>query len=112
VLAQSDQQLVTGTAIIIAGFMKPCSTDMYHFQIVAALAWFSASTHLASLQLLKDYLIKHTIVRNLRVVVMFLVLLITAQTLGYAPVELTSLAVCSWSQLAILDPKLAYLSSK
>lgn len=107
VLAQSDQQLVTGTAIIIAGFMKPCSTDMYHFQFVAALAWFSASTHLASLQLLKDYLIKHTIVRNLRVVVMlmFLVLLLTAQTLGYAPVELTSLAVCSWSQLANIGPE-------
>ena len=111
VLAQSDQQLVTGIAILIAGFMKSCSTDMHHFEIVAALAWFSAVTHVASLQLSKNYLIKHTTVRNIRVVVllMFLVLLLIAQTLGYAPVNPTSPAVCSWSQLANIEPEAGIL---
>jgi len=106
VLAQSDLQLVTGIAILVAGFSNPCSTDMYHFEIVAALAWFSCCTHLVTLQLLKDYLRKHTIVRNLKVTVMLmlLVLLLVAQTLGYANVDLTYPAACSWAQLANLDP--------
>lgn len=106
VLAQSDLQLVTGIAILIAGFSNPCSTDMYHFGIVAALGWFSCSTHLVTLQLLKDYLRKHTVVRNLKVTVMLmlLVLLLVAQTLGYAAVDLTYPAACSWAQLANMDP--------
>lgn len=110
-LAQSDQQLVAGIAVLIAGFTNPCSMDMYHFQIVSALAWFSSVTHLATLQLLHNYLIQHTIVRNLRVIaiLMSLVLLIVAQTLGYAPVDMSSPAVCGWSQIADIGPEASVL---
>lgn len=38
VLALSDQQLVTGLAILIAGYIKRCSMSQYHFNIVKALA--------------------------------------------------------------------------
>lgn len=75
VLALSDQQLVTGIAILIAGYISPCSMDSYHFQIVASLAWFSSTTHLSTLVLLRRYLIEHPIVRTWRVIGMLITLL-------------------------------------
>lgn len=48
VLALSDQQLVTGLAILIAGYIKRCSMSQYHFNIVKALAWFSSTIHLST----------------------------------------------------------------
>ena len=52
ILALSDQQLVTGLAILIAGFVK-CDISIYLFNNVFALAWFSCTTHLATLTVLK-----------------------------------------------------------
>lgn len=51
-IALSDQQLVTGLALLIAGLIKlfhDRSITVYHFSIVSDLAWFSANTHLLSL---------------------------------------------------------------
>ena len=81
VLALSDQQLVTGIAILIAGYIKPCSMDLYHFQILAALAWFSSTTHLSTLALVRDYLINHSLIRTWRVagMVIMLIMLLAAQ---------------------------------
>ncbi|KAF2199159.1 hypothetical protein GQ43DRAFT_127767 [Delitschia confertaspora ATCC 74209] len=52
VLALSDQQLVTGIAILVAGFKMYAQGDLlnsisvYHFSIVLDMAWFSSSCHL------------------------------------------------------------------
>jgi hypothetical protein len=54
ILVLSDQQLVTGLAILIAGFMI-CDISLYSFTIVSAVAWFSSTTHLSSLAVLKGY---------------------------------------------------------
>jgi hypothetical protein len=55
ILALSDQQLVTGLAILIVGFVK-CDISVYSFENVSALAWFSCTTHLATLTVLKRYI--------------------------------------------------------
>jgi hypothetical protein len=52
ILALSDQQLVTGLAILIAGFVK-CDISIYLFSNVFAIAWFSCMTHLATLTVLR-----------------------------------------------------------
>lgn len=81
VLALSDQQLVTGLAVLIAGYINRCTMSVYHFNIVTALAWFSSTTHLSTLAVLRVYLINHQGVRNWRVAAMLgiLGLLVFAQ---------------------------------
>ena len=80
-LTLSDQQLVTGLAVLIVGYLKTCSMSIYYFNIVGSLAWFSSATHLATLGVLRKYLVAHSAVRDLRVFAMGLVLimLIVAQ---------------------------------
>lgn len=68
VLNISDQQLLTGLALLIAGFATHCSISAYHFEIVGDLAWFSSNVHLASLSVLEKYLLREHGVRNWRVV--------------------------------------------
>jgi len=52
ILAFSDQQLVTGLAILIAAYCKGDIT-IYSFQVASALAWFSSTIHLATLVVLR-----------------------------------------------------------
>ncbi|MCJ1232344.1 hypothetical protein MMC14_000296 [Varicellaria rhodocarpa] len=77
VLAQSDQQLITGIAILIAGYINPCSMDLYHFQI--------------------DYLILNPVLRACRIVGMILTLvgLFVAQVITFGYEDSSLLAVCS-----------------
>lgn len=56
VLYLSDQQLLVGIAVLIAGFAQHCSISVYHFSIVIDLAWFSSNTHLITLDVLRVYL--------------------------------------------------------
>lgn len=70
ILALSDQQLVTGLAVLIAGYTHRCSRSFYHFRIIAALGWFSSTTHLSTLAVLRAYLIDHPRVRDWRVIAM------------------------------------------
>ena len=65
-LLLSDQQLVTGTAILIAGFRNVCTFSIYEMNCVVALAWFSATTHLASTDVLQKYLLRNEIVHKWR----------------------------------------------
>ena len=52
VLALSDQQLITGLALLIAAFSK-CDISINSFTTATALSWFSCTTHLATLTVLK-----------------------------------------------------------
>ena len=82
VLALSDQQLVTGLAVLIAGYTDRCHRSFYHFQIIAVLGWFSSTTHLSTLAVLRAYLIDHPRVRDWRVTAMLAIfcLLVVSQT--------------------------------
>ncbi|KAF2428790.1 hypothetical protein EJ08DRAFT_699010 [Tothia fuscella] len=53
----SDQQLVTGIAVLVAGIKKLADGNItiYHFSLVTDLAWFSSNTHLLSLLTIRDF---------------------------------------------------------
>ena len=70
ILNLSDQQLLTGLGIIIAGFWTHCSISVYNFTLVYDLAWFSSNVHVTTLWTLRDYLLKRPVLRNWRVMLM------------------------------------------
>jgi hypothetical protein len=81
-MSLSDQQLVTGLAILIAGYYEMVNNDLsiLYWQIIVYLAWLSSSVHIASLALLRDVLNKNPRLRNVRVagMMVLLILLLTA----------------------------------
>lgn len=56
ILTFSDQQIITGIAILTAGYFKHCTISVYHYQVVLYLAWMSSCTHLTTLTALRQYL--------------------------------------------------------
>jgi hypothetical protein len=76
ILALSDQQLVTGLAVLIAGLVKCCTLSYWEFLIVVSLAWFSSTTHLSTLVVLRNYFHNHKTVRNWRVAGMLFMLVL------------------------------------
>lgn len=75
VLTLSDQQLIAGLAILTAGFLKHCSISVYHFSLVGDLAWFSCNVHMTTLNLLNSYFRAHPTLRNSRVFLMTVMLI-------------------------------------
>lgn len=79
ILALSDTQLVTGLAILSAGVLVRRGIKIYELHIVLAQAWLSSTTHLATLDALRNDLRCYGIVRDIRVACMILLLsLLTA----------------------------------
>ena len=76
ILTLSDQQLVTGIAILVACFANWCRTSVYELNVVVALAWFSSATHLATLDVLQDYFQHNRVVRNWRMIGMVTIVLL------------------------------------
>ncbi len=70
----SDQQLVTGLAILLAGVSNQKGLSGYEFTVILSLAWFSSTTHLATLTTLRSYFRKLGRVRDLRALGMLCVL--------------------------------------
>ena len=52
ILAFSDQQLVTGFALLLSIYIKGDIT-VYTFRVATTVAWFSSTTHLATLVALR-----------------------------------------------------------
>ncbi|OAP57654.1 hypothetical protein AYL99_08392 [Fonsecaea erecta] len=75
ILTLSDQQLVTGIALLVALFANWCTMSLYELNMVVALAWFSSATHLATLVVLRDYFQQNGVVRNWRIFGMVLIML-------------------------------------
>ena len=71
ILALSDQQLITGLAILITGYYKRCEMSGYHFRIAINLAWFSSTTHLSTLAVLNQYLRRRFFLKTMRWTGMF-----------------------------------------
>lgn len=68
ILSLSDQQLATGVAILIAAITNQCTLSPPEFRVAFALAWFSTTTHLATLDSLRQYFVHHTTLQNVRIV--------------------------------------------
>ena len=81
VLMFSDQQLVTGIAILASGCSQlRYGISSYHWQMIVYLAWFSSLTHLTTLTVLSQYFRTNPTIRLWRFILMFLMLV----TLGVA----------------------------
>lgn len=80
ILAMSDQQLVTGLAILISGVSNQYKITNYEFQVILGLAWFSTTTHLATLSALREFFRARKPLCHIRVfgMIMILILLIYA----------------------------------
>ncbi|KAK8014519.1 ArfGap-domain-containing protein [Apiospora arundinis] len=96
VLALSDQQIVTGIAIMGAGFqgLREGTLSAYHYQIVLYLAWMSSSVHLTAITVLASYLKQHRGVMAWRLtgmLVLFVMLVI-----GLVPTISNSWGVFWW----------------
>ncbi len=65
-----DIQLITGSGILLSGYIRVSCTSAYHWQLLVYLAWFSNLTHIACLTALRRYLYQHQSERNWRLVLM------------------------------------------
>jgi hypothetical protein len=75
-LALSDQQLVTGVAMLVAAFGRWSEITVYSANVVAALAFFSTSVHIGTLDFLTTYLRRHYVVKGCRVFAMMTTLIL------------------------------------
>ena len=74
-LALSDQQLITGVAMLIASFARYQDITVYSMNIVQVLAYFSSTVHLGTIPVLLTFLRRHRIAKGCRVSVMVVTLI-------------------------------------
>jgi hypothetical protein len=98
ILTLSDQQLATGLALLIAAVANQCTLTVWEFQLAFSLAWFSSTTHLATLDCLREYFLAHGAVRNWRVsgMVALLLLLMYSLVMSMASVDDTIPIQCTF----------------
>lgn len=98
VLTLSDQQLATGLAILIAAAANQCTLSVWEFQLAFSLAWFSSTTHLATLDCLREYFLEHGAVHNWRVfgMICLLLLLMYSLIMNLASVDVTLPVSCTF----------------
>lgn len=80
-LSLSDQLLLVGSAVLIAGFWTHCAISVYHFALVSDLAWFASTCRLTTVAALEEYLRRRPRFRDWRVFLMAcMALLLAAST--------------------------------
>jgi hypothetical protein len=73
----SDQQMITAITILASGYLQlRQDLAVYHWRIVVYLAWFSSLTHLATLTVLRRYFRVNPIIRNWRISLMLVVMVL------------------------------------
>ena len=82
VLLYSDQQSLTGIAILVSGFSQlNCSLATYHWQLTFDLAWFSSIIHLTTLTCLRQYFQARPALRLWRLIFMAITALLLSAAL-------------------------------
>lgn len=66
-ISLSDQQLVTGLAVLVAAVSGQQSLSGYEYSIAVSLGWFSCTTHLVTIDVLRVRFKRHGIIRDVRV---------------------------------------------
>ena len=90
ILMFSDQQVVTGLAILSAGYSQlQYGLSSYHWDIIVSLAGFSSLTHLTTLTTLYQYFRDNPLVRNCRAAFMLI-------SVGLRGVALLPIGNVSW----------------
>lgn len=113
IMAVSDQQLVTGLALVISTDVIFCTSSLrekwsiYSYQTAVASAFFAALTHLSCVTVLRDNLSQHTKLRWIRLGIMTFVLinlafhLIVGQADSFQRDSSFTLA-CAWHQFRLI----------
>ncbi|KAI9721824.1 MAG: hypothetical protein M1812_002160 [Candelaria pacifica] len=88
VLVFSDTQNLSGIAILVSGYIQLSSgLDLYQWEILVDLAWFSSSTHLTTLTALREFFRQRTPMAVIRTICMgfnLVLLLVAMVPLGYS----------------------------
>lgn len=108
-LALSDQQLVTGVAMLVAAFGRWSQITVYSANVVASLAYFSSSVHMGTLDFLTTYLRRHDVVKGCRVAAMlvtvimlvFILVLQNSDTWWIADQQSDLFLKCAFNDFAI-----------
>lgn len=75
----SDQQLVTGLAILVSGYSQlHCGVSSYHWQAISTLAWFSSITHISTLRFLAKHMHRNKYVWYARLFLMAILAILLA----------------------------------
>ncbi|KAF1737786.1 hypothetical protein CRV24_003413 [Beauveria bassiana] len=88
ILAVSDQQLITGFALLVSTNVICASKELsrtwsvYSYQIATSSAFFAALTHLSCVTVLRDYFLGHKALRGLRFGSMGVILVILIANLA------------------------------
>ena len=87
VLGFSDQQCITGIAILLSGYSQLSLQNknpitVYNWQIAVDLAWFSSITHLTTLTCLRHYFRQRRALSNFRIACMAVNAVILAVSIG------------------------------
>lgn len=100
ILSLSDQQIVTGIAIMAAGFqgLRLGGIDSYHYQIVVYLAWMSSSVHLSALSILAPILKARPALRVWRLTGMLVLLVLLI--IGLVPTVSNDWGLIWWEGMA------------
>lgn len=96
ILSLSDQQIVTGIAIMAAGFqgLRLGGMDSYHYQTVIFLAWMSSSVHLSALSILAPVLRARPALKIWRLVGMLVLLALLI--VGLVPTASNDWGLVTW----------------
>ncbi|KAK8246286.1 hypothetical protein HDK90DRAFT_7036 [Phyllosticta capitalensis] len=97
-LALADQQLLTGIALLISGYIRARNPRLLnteensyifllwepHFHLIIYLSCLASSSHLASVLTLKSYFASHSAVAQLRLVLIFIFAILLVASICFA----------------------------
>ncbi|CCD50481.1 hypothetical protein BofuT4_P088800.1 [Botrytis cinerea T4] len=66
IISLADQQLVTSSAVMIAGLYNFHTISAYHYNIIVYLAWFSSFTHTVAFVSMGDHFLQNHILAGIR----------------------------------------------
>lgn len=116
ILLLSDSQIVTGIAILAAGFIQSHQMTIYHFEIMIYLAWHANSTHMTTLTISRNYLrcYRPVLKRRITAMTVIFIMLFVAVLLTLSPVwppwrsgeslYMDSIVFCAWGSNYFKNP--------
>ncbi len=101
-LAFSDQQCITGIAILLSGYSQLLNLQtakpmtVYNWQILVDLAWFSSITHLTTLTCLRHYFRQRRALSVFRIACMTVNAVILAVSIGSTGWQIFDVGIPAW----------------
>lgn len=96
-LTYSDSQVITGIAILLAGYWQLRSgISLHHWKVISNLAWFSSVTHLATLTSLRKYFQQRPTLAYCRTTAMGINLILLGIASG--PANMNKVHESSWDE--------------